>query len=184
VPSRKTHTAADELAILHERLPLVARRHPRWSPDVHDILRQCDRVAASYLESPEDRFASTGIHRDFYPDQVLVEPESGRLFLLDFDLYCRGDPALDVGNFIGHLTELSVRQHGKPDAFAEHENAMVDRYGRLAGAEIVPRIRGYAALTLARHLHICTRFPDREPLLGHLIEVARGLLRRPSGPRR
>src|SRR5437773_3836244 len=31
------------------------------------------------------------------------------VWLLDFDLYCQGDPALDIGNFVGHLTEQSLR---------------------------------------------------------------------------
>src|SRR2546426_9353652 len=38
---------------------------------------------------------------------VIVNGE--RLFLLDFDLYCEGDPALDIGNFLGHITEQSLR---------------------------------------------------------------------------
>ena len=36
----------------------------------------------------------TFIHRDFYPDQVLVD--GARVYLLDLDLYSLGEPPLDV----------------------------------------------------------------------------------------
>ena len=47
----------------------------------------------------------------------------GRLYLLDFDLYCLGDPALDAGNFIAHVTEQSLRELGDATALAPVEEA-------------------------------------------------------------
>src|ERR1041384_6961558 len=106
----RSHTLNDELRILHEKLPLVSEAKPQLREKIVQILAACDRLAAS-LNPP----TPCGIHRDFYPAQVLVD--GPRICLLDFDLYCLGDPALDIGNFIGHLTELGLRQHENPNFF-------------------------------------------------------------------
>jgi thiamine kinase-like enzyme len=65
------------------------------------------------------------IHRDFYPDQILVDRD--RLWLVDLDLCCQGDPALDIGNFIAHITEQSLRQTGDPSAM-EQEAALREAF--------------------------------------------------------
>jgi hypothetical protein len=163
-PSRRPHTMADELRILHERLPLVARMEPRWAKRLGRILDACDRLGGTVPE-PEPR----GIHRDFYQDQVLVD--GPRLYLLDLDLYCEGDPGLDIGNFIGHLTEWSLRATGTPDAFAEQEEALEERFVELSGEESRAAVQAYATLTLARHIHLSTLFPERRPFTESLLEL-------------
>jgi thiamine kinase-like enzyme len=124
-----------------------------------------------------------GIHRDFYPDQVLVGGE--HLYLLDFDLYCEGDPALDIGNFVGHMREYGLRTTGSPDAFKEHEQAMVERFVQLSSEATRQRIEVYSLLTLARHVYLSTQFPERqshtESLLGLCEEELDILLRTPAG---
>ncbi|HEY3221716.1 MAG TPA: phosphotransferase, partial [Gemmatimonadales bacterium] len=97
VPARREHTVADELRILHERLDALAAQWPdlgkgRGGHRLGRLLAACDRLAATIPAPPPE---PCGIHRDFYPDQVLVAGE--RLYLLDFDLYSHGDPALDIG---------------------------------------------------------------------------------------
>src|SRR5439155_19462730 len=99
--ARREHTVADELRILHERLDALAAQWPdlgmgRGGEGGHRLgrlLAACDRLAAPIPAPPPE---PCGIHRDFYPDQVLVA--GGRLYLLDFDLYSHGDPALDIGH--------------------------------------------------------------------------------------
>src|SRR5439155_1017074 len=101
VPARREHTVADELRILHERLDALAAQWPdlgkgRGGQGGHRLgrlLAAWDRPAAPIPAPPPE---PCGIHRDFYPDQVLVA--GGRLYLLDFDLYSHGDPALDIGH--------------------------------------------------------------------------------------
>jgi len=87
----RRHTMADELRILHQRLPRVGELHPQWSERIRRVLDACDRVGASVPEP-----ATRPIHRDLYPDHVLLD--GNRLYLPDFDLFCEGDPALDVGS--------------------------------------------------------------------------------------
>jgi thiamine kinase-like enzyme len=108
-----------------------------------------------------------GIHRDFYSAQVLVD--EGRLFLIDFDLYCRGDPALDIGNFIGHMTEQSLRELGDARAMAEQENALEERFVTLAGEEYRSRIQAYTTLTLTRHVYLSTQFSERQKFATSLL---------------
>ena len=154
----------DELRILREHLPLVARDRPDWQPRLSRILDACDRLGATVSEPP-----TCGIHRDFYSAQVVVE--QARIWLLDFDLYCRGDAALDIGNFIGHLTEQSLRTFGDPAALADREKAMEERFVELAGKAARTRVRAYATLTLVRHIYLSTLSPDRIPWTERLIQL-------------
>ena len=164
VLAKRRHTMADELHILHERLPCVARSEPRWAVRIERLLDACDCLGAGTLK-PEP----CGIHRDFYADQVIVA--GPRLCLIDFDLYCQGDPALDIGNFLGHIREQSLRCLGDPEALADLEVAMEERFVELAGEETRPAVRAYRILTLARHVHLSTLFPERRPFTGSLLEL-------------
>jgi len=61
--------------------------------------------------------------------------------LLDFDLYCLGDPGLDIANFVGHVIEQSVRSFGNPTALADREKALEDRFVELSGEATRPAVR-------------------------------------------
>jgi phosphotransferase family enzyme len=164
VPARREHAMADELRILHDCLHALATQRPDWAPRLERLLAACARVAAA-TPLPEMR----GIHRDFYPDQVMVDGD--RLYLLDFDLYCRGDPALDIGNCIGHITEQAVRTRRDPRAFADHEAALEERFMELAGEQTRPAVRTYALLTLARHVYLSAQRVERQPFTAGLLEL-------------
>jgi Phosphotransferase enzyme family len=164
VLAKRCHTMNDELRILHERLPSVARSEPQWAGRIQRLLDACDRLGAGTLK-PEP----CGIHRDFYADQVIVA--GPRLCLIDFDLYCEGDPALDIGNFLGHIREQSLRSLGDPEALADVEVAMEERFVELAGEQTRPAVWAYKLLTLARHVHLSTLFPERRPFTGNLLEL-------------
>jgi aminoglycoside phosphotransferase (APT) family kinase protein len=164
VLAKRRHTMADEVRILHERLPSVARSEPRWEGRIERLLDACDHLGAGTPE-PEP----CGIHRDFYADQVIVA--GPRLCLIDFDLYCEGDPALDIGNFLGHIREQSLRSLGDPEALASLEVAMEERFVELAGEETRHAVRTYKLLTLARHIHLSTLFPERRSFTSSLLEL-------------
>lgn len=184
IAPRRRHSMQDELRILRERIEAVARANPRWSERLDRILAACGRLAASVPDP-----TPCGIHRDFYPDQVIVDGD--RLCIVDFDLYCEGDPALDAGNFAGHLTEHALRTLGGADALAHREQALEERFLQLAGKRCRGGVRAYAGLTLARHIWISTRIPDRntytEPLLAlveHRLGAAGRSLRKTASVRR
>lgn len=164
IPSTRRHTMADELRILHERLSLVARVNPQWVNRLERILDACDRLGAT---TPEPTFR--GIHRDFYADHVVVD--GPRLYLVDFDLYCEGDPGLDIGNFVAHLTEQSLRTLGNPMALRNREQALEERLVELAGEATRVAVRAYTVLTLVRHIYLSTQFTERRPFTECLLQM-------------
>lgn len=166
VPTRTQHTMADEIRILERCFQQVAMGEPGSASQLERILRACKRRAGA---TPQPQ--PCGIHRDFYPDQVIVNNQ--RLYLIDFDLYCRGDPGLDIGNFLGHVTEQSLRTRGDPTALREVEHALEERFVELSGKAVRPGVRTYAVLTLARHIYLSTRFPERRSWTLHLLELCR-----------
>ncbi|MBL4829342.1 MAG: phosphotransferase [Aliivibrio sp.] len=99
---KKKHLMGDELAILASNLKLVIENHPEWRCRLERILS-----LSSTLASKLPKGAHSVIHRDFYHDQLLMNQH--RLYLLDLDLCCFGDPALDIGNFIAHIEEQCLR---------------------------------------------------------------------------
>jgi hypothetical protein len=164
VQPHRRHALADELGILEERLRSVAQTCPRWRGRIDRVYEACAELAFRL-----DGSQSTCIHRDFYPDQVLLDGD--RLTLLDFDLFTRGDPALDVGNFLGHLIEQALRRYGDPARLRDREEALEEAY--LARATRVERasLGAWATLTLARHIHISRSIPDRSHLTSDLLEL-------------
>ncbi len=163
VPTEKQHTMADELRILETCLDKVAALKPDWHSRLLVLMSACKSLGAS-----QPMLKPCGSHRDFYPAQVLVD--GPRLWLIDFDLYCLGDPGLDAGNFIGHVIEQALRERGDPAALADVEQALEDRFVNLAGVEVRPSVRAYTTLTLARHIFLSTRFPERAHLTKRLLE--------------
>lgn len=167
VPTERQHLMADELRILHECLAKVQGQKPDCSASsarLERILAACDRLGASV---PEPRLC--GIHRDFYSAQVVVH--EGRIYLIDFDLYCLGDPGLDIGNFIGHITEQSLRETGDAHAWAKQEGALEEKFIELAGEQSRPAIAAYTTLTIVRHIYLSTQFPTRQAFTVPLIEL-------------
>jgi hypothetical protein len=164
IPPKRRHRMADELRILHERLPMVAQLYPQWARRLERVLEACENLGAA---TPEPQLR--GIHRDFYPDQVIVDGH--RLYLLDLDLYCEGDSGLDIGNFIGHITEQSLRTLGSPDALAEKEAALEEHFVKLSGEVTRAAVRSYTTLTLVRHIYISTQIAERRPFTEALLEL-------------
>ncbi len=163
IATPQRHTMADELKILKTHLPTVSPPGSPWAGRIARLLGAADRLGAATREPK-----TCGIHRDFYADQVIVDGE--RLFLLDFDLYCEGDPALDIGNFMGHITEQSLRTLGDAGALVDREQALEERFVELSG--VAPAaVRAYATLTLVRHIYLSTQFLERRPFSQSLVEL-------------
>lgn len=173
LPTERTHTMTDELRILRECLAKVAALKPEWSARLAQLMTEAEKLGASFAPA-----RVCGIHRDFYPAQVIVD--GPRLWLIDFDLFCTGDPGLDIGNFIGHIIESALREAGDPNASASAAAALEDRFVELSGGATRASVRGYTTLTLVRHVYLSTQFPERaqatEPLL-KLCERRLGLPR-------
>ena len=163
-PHGRRHTMADELRILHECLPHVALIEGHSRERIERLLDACDRLGSASPNSPP-----RWIHRDFYGDQVIVDGD--RLYLIDFDQYCEGDPAVDVGNFLGCTAEYSLRTFGDPDALEHVGRALEDAYLEQSVGVRREAIRAYMLLTLVRHVYICTRIPGRHRFTADLLSL-------------
>jgi len=164
IPSERTHRMDDELRILDECLVKVKELKPGLIPRLESVLRASRELGRS-LPAPH----ACGIHRDFYPSQVIVDQE--RIYLIDFDLFCLGDPGLDVGNFIGHMIEQSLRENGDPQAWIKQQEALEERFVELSGPATRAAIHTYTTLTLVRHIYLSTQFSNRQPLTELLLSL-------------
>lgn len=164
VDSKRSHTMLDELRILNDRLERVKEMMPASTNRLNRILDACHKIGTAL---PPSKFR--GIHRDFYADQVIVAGPF--TYLIDFDLYCMGDPALDIGNFLGHLTEQALRCFNDPYALADCEAALENQYLDHASDVSPASIQTYKTLTLARHIYISTQFDDRQAFSARLLEL-------------
>jgi aminoglycoside phosphotransferase (APT) family kinase protein len=171
IPAQQTHTLNDELAVLSDRLLQVGAELPQFGERIQRILYWCQEMAGTIVP-----VSPAGIHRDFYPDQVLIDGE--RVFVVDHDLYALGDPRLDVGNFCGHLIEHSVRNERHPNAYDRATLAMIDRFVKLYGNEQPSRsaIDIYTVLTVARHVSLSRQIVQRHLTTLPLIELLEKLI--------
>ena len=164
IPSQRCHTMTDELAILEDKLPLVLQDYPHWESRIKTILEKCHILGRN---TPEHRLC--GIHRDFYFDQIIVDRD--RFYLLDLDLYCQGNPSLDIGNFIGHITEYSLRTFSKANALKDREIALEQEFIKLTPEPDNLAITAYTTLTLVRHIYLSNIFPERRSYTEALLNL-------------
>lgn len=163
-PALKPHTLSDELAILGPRLRHAAEELPEHAASVERVLEACAELADTL---PVGRPVT--IHRDFYPDQVLVEGD--RIHLLDLDLLALGDPALDAGNFLAHVTEHALRHFGDATALMAVENAFRERFLALSPSTAIASVEAYRWLALARLVDLSLCLPGRRAVALPLLRL-------------
>jgi aminoglycoside phosphotransferase (APT) family kinase protein len=163
----KTWRIADELAVLRKGLHQVAALYPHWQTRLARLLRACEQ-----LSLPLNREKTSCVHRDFYPDQILISHQHPlRLTLLDFDLCCTSASALDAGNYLAHVRELALRQYGDIHALASHEQAFATAF-LTDSQEVEPRsVMAFTTLALARHIFLSTQFTERHHTTATLLAL-------------
>ncbi|VEP12058.1 Aminoglycoside phosphotransferase [Hyella patelloides LEGE 07179] len=164
IPCQRRHTMADELAILKQKLPQVLEDYPHWQPRIKTILEKCHILG---INTPE--YPACGIHRDFYFDQIIVDCD--RFYLLDLDLYCEGNPSLDIGNFIAHITEYSLRTFSNIQALQDREIALEKEFIKLTKEKDNRAIAAYKTLTLVRHIYLSNQFSERRSFTEALLDL-------------
>lgn len=167
VDDRAATRMATALATLH-RLPMVCSG--RWDADdeLNNTLRWIDgagisngsvraglrrqvRILQHWVRSV--RVTETHpVHRDFYPEQML--DTGGPIALIDLDDARMGDPAVDVGNFVAHLTLRSLQFPHSTRACDEARRGFLAEYearsGWPADGQFDRRVRFYEAASLVR----------------------------------
>lgn len=165
----RSHSVADELAILEKAFA----RARQARPDLHAVLGEIEAACAAAATSLPESFV-TLIHRDFYPDQLLVD--GSRVVILDLDLAATGDPHLDAGNFLAHLTEHGLRHYDQPDALAAGERVFQETWLELLAGADAATLETWRTLALARHIGLSTQLPGRAHTTDALVQLCRSRL--------
>jgi aminoglycoside phosphotransferase (APT) family kinase protein len=144
----RRHDGTAEAAVLADSAVRLAAA-PFWSqlaPRYGELIARTQERLAAVAPARASRF----IHRDLYPDQMLLV--QGRLGLLDLDELALGEPELDLGNLIAHLSLADLQQHGVIDAAPLLARTALDAYARHAAPTRLSsrRLATYQAATLLR----------------------------------
>lgn len=167
-PDRR-HSVADELAILEKALARARQTRPDLHAEIDEIEVACAVAVRALPNSP-----TTLTHRDYYPDQLLVD--GLRVVILDLDLAATGDPHLDAGNFLAHLTEHGLRHHDEADALAPCERVFQETWLELQPGAEAARLEIWRTLALARHIGLSTQLPGRAHTTDALVQLCRSRL--------
>ncbi len=167
----RVHTLRDEIEILEKGLALRHKR-PHWESDLRRLYGACRELIASLSPHPV-----TGIHRDFYPAQVLCTEH--QIAFVDCDLLAMGHPAIDVANFVAHLRETALRVYDDPAATKQHETGFVEGY-RSEFPLDENAFRVLRLTSLARHIHICHRIDERKPFRKPMLDYCLEQLKHPK----
>ncbi len=163
VKADKTHTIDAELRVLREQYDQWLLSSDRWRKQSMHVFELAEKAAARL------RPVSTMlVHRDFYFDQVLATDDG--VALLDFDLACMGQAELDVGNYLAHLEEYSLRC-GQVESWSEAGQAFVDGYRSRRSDLCLPNVDLWHNLSLARLAAISQRIPSRHHTTEHMLEL-------------
>jgi hypothetical protein len=159
----------DELAEVREVIERLAARVPELSEAAAPLLSHLEAVAA---ENPPDPLAPS--HRSFRPAQVLLDGVD--IGFIDFDGFCRAEPALDLALFRATVKDVGMyaasERARKADARRLERlcELFLTRYEEASSASR-PRVALWEALDLLTAvLHCWTkvkfeRLPDRLELL-------------------
>lgn len=165
------HDLAAELGVLdtwRERALWARAALPRGWIEAREGLEQ----AGGRLQAA----APVLCHRDLHDGQILIGER--RVALLDFDLLCRADPALDPANLLVHLALRGLQglQGESESNVRACAQALLDGYDRCDAPGFWPRLRVWqAASALRLALVYCLR-PRWSQLAPRLVELACGWL--------
>lgn len=162
----KVFGACDELEVLGKwraKVLQVAGLPEGWD-------EACGRLEAclTTLEAP-----LLGLcHRDLHDRQV--HAEAGGVTLLDFDLLCCADVALDPGNLAVHLAWRAIQGEHEADASSVRalERAFLEGLGRNAQPGFAARLAFYRASTFLRLALVYRLRPRWAPLVHELVARA------------
>lgn len=150
----RRHTVDDELDILRQHFTALSQQQPDWQSRLEQLFDACVKLTqASAAQSP------SAVHRDFYPDQLLLD--GSRVYVLDLDLFSSGEAVLDMANFIAHLIEYGLRFWHDPMALATTIEALRESFLRQSGNNHEARLECYITLSLARHISLSQLIPGR-----------------------
>ncbi|VXB53802.1 phosphotransferase [Pseudoclavibacter sp. 8L] len=129
-----THTAADEASILAAWLDKLRAFDPlRLSAATTRLF--VERVERSCQELTADaRRAGALAHRDLHDGQLLFDPDSRRLAVLDLDTAALTEPELDLANLLAHL-DFAAFTGSISRPMRDQAHAMIERLQLAVGGD-------------------------------------------------
>lgn len=124
--------------LIHPHPRVLCQRWPEYRAAVEALLAGLAERERAWLGLIE----GTPIHRDFHLRQLFHD--QGRVCLIDWDLFARGDAALDVGNFLVYLETHLGEQAAACSA------AFLDGYCANHAGSVLERVPVYKAFTYLR----------------------------------
>lgn len=108
-------TIDDHLSELISPHPLrLAELIPKLAVRIHAIVDKLRQIERCLVSQPRP----VSLHRDFHLGQLFWDGR--KVWLIDWDMYGLGDPALDVGNFLVYLdTRIPAKSKSAGAAFLE-----------------------------------------------------------------
>lgn len=137
VPIGEKKSIHDHLKeLIHPHPMRFCEELPQYRHLVEELIKEMGK------RERQEKIEVSPIHRDFHLRQLFYG--EGQVWLIDWDLFAKGDPALDVGNFIVYLkTHLTKECAPAIEAFLEG-------YCSAGPSAILNRTYLYEALTYLR----------------------------------
>lgn len=129
--------------LIHPHPMRLCEELPQYCCLIEELIRDLSKKEKEW----QDMVCVTPIHRDFHLRQLFYREE--QVWLIDWDLFAKGDPALDVGNFVVYLKTHIAKYKPVIDAFLEG-------YCSIGSSTILERLPVYEGLTFLRLA--CKRF--------------------------
>lgn len=172
------YTLEEELLLLRQTGAEIAQIYPVLAERLQEVLAL---VLQNAPAARQNRPAP--VHRDFYDKQLLIG--AARTTLIDADTLALSDPALDVGNFLAHLT-LRAKQNPAFHVFVKNgRRAFTAEYRvkdlSLPAEEFWRSVRWWEAAALLRLGCLYSLRPRWKNLAIPLLEQARKMLTHAGG---
>lgn len=142
---------------LGQRYPHLTSRFEDLASAIQERITLCKGVAF------------TLVHGDFHPENIFVTRDGATV--IDFDQFCRADPARDLGYLLAQMRAMAYRATGSTDAPNREIRVLIETYLAtlpLADREVITsRILAFAARTWLENLYyiFCVLKDDGPTLL-------------------
>ena len=167
IPTGIDFSAGDETSINNFACQ-VGQRHPCLAPRLQDLAASiCERI--TYPQG----LALRAVHGDFHPENIFVTQD--RVTVIDFDNFCRSDPARDLGYIVAQMRAMAYFSTGLLQAADREIRAFLHVYLASTTSQelrsMACRIAAFAARTCLANMYYisCVLANERTEVLSTLL---------------
>ena len=151
--------------LIHPHPFELAEHLPVFRLQLENLVKSLQQKEKEWI----DEMDHSPLHRDFHLGQLFLQKNC--ICLIDWDLFAKGDPALDVGNF---LVYLETHLPAKSGAFGA---AFLKGYLSNHSSNILKRVPLYKALTYLRLASKGYRLSGDSRKVGEMLQKGEECLR-------